>query len=50
MCAKYRNLAFVIQYNCSWLNWITLSANSDAPFTYLATMKYTKIFFSIALF
>ena len=50
MCAKYRNLSFVIQYNCSWLNRVTLFANRDTPFTHLFTVKNAKIFFSVSRF
>ena len=48
MCAKYRNLSFVIQYNRSRLNRVTLSANRDTSFAYLFAMKDAKVLFSIS--
>ena len=48
MCAKYRNLSFVIQYNCSRLNRITLFTNRDTPVAYLFAMKDAKVLFSIS--
>lgn len=50
MCANDRNLSFVIQYNRSRLNWITLFANSDTSFAHLFTVKDTKIPFSVSRF
>ena len=48
MCAKYRNLSFVIQYNCSRLNRITLFTNGDTSFAYLFAVKDAKVLFSIS--
>ena len=50
VCSNCNIGMLIIHYLCSRLNWVTLSANRDTPFTHLFTVKNAQVLFSVSRF